>query len=89
MDDETVLSFLGELSKDTPNSSELCQTILSIRNLLEKQKLGTYLKNSKLGRLEEGLRTMEQRYELLKTEFIKMEEQNRGYSKEAERLSQK
>jgi|JI6StandDraft_1071083.scaffolds.fasta_scaffold01890_7 hypothetical protein len=52
MDDETVLSFLGELSRDTPNSSELCQTIMSIRNVLEKQKLGTYLKNSKMGRLE-------------------------------------
>lgn len=89
MDDETVLSFLSELSRDTPNSSELCQTILSIKNVLEKQKLGTYLKNSKMGRLEEGLRTMEQRYDTLKTEFIKMEEQNRSYSREVERISQK
>lgn len=47
------------------------------------------MKNSKLGRLEDGLRTMEQRYEMLKSEFIKVEEQNRGYSKEIDRLTQK
>jgi hypothetical protein len=89
MDDETVLSFLGELARETPNSTELCQTIMSIRNIVEKQKLGVYLKNTKIGRLEDGIKTLEQRYDILKTEFIKLEEANRSYLKEVERLTHK
>jgi hypothetical protein len=56
---------------------------------LEKHKLGAYLRTSKMQKLEQGLREIEQRYEMLKGEFVRVEEMNRGYAREVERVGLK
>lgn len=62
MDDETVLEFLGELSREAPTNSDLSETILAIKNILEKHRLGTYLRKNKIQKMEHGLKEIEQRY---------------------------